>query len=101
MYEPSVRSVSITVFGYSSVAAIVTMPQVTGWVSSVIVVEFTTGADVDIVCDGLLQIGLGSLRGLVLCFSVAIRVLDGLLLRSTFLHILGGVGGSALVTNWV
>ena len=77
------------------------MPEVPGCVSSV-VVRFATGTDaVDCDCDDLLQTGLGPPRGLVLYFSAAIRVLDGLLLRSTFLRFLGGEGGSVLVTNCV
>ena len=101
MSEPSVRSASIAVCISSSVAAMVTMSEVPGWVSSVVVVGFTTGTDVECDCDDLLRTGLGPPRGLVLYFSAAIRVLDGLLLRSTFLHFLGGEGGSALVTNCV
>ena len=70
--------------------------------SSVIVVGFTTGTDaVECDYDDLLQTGLGPPRGLVLYFSAAICVLDGLLLRSTFLHFLGREGGSVLVTNCV
>ena len=102
MSEPSVRSASIAVCISSSVAAMVTMPEVHGCVSSVIVVGFTTGTDaVECDCDDLLRTGLGPPRGLVLYFSAAIRVLDGLLLRSTFLRFLGGEGGSVLVTNCV
>ena len=63
------------------------MPDVPGCVSSIIVVRFATGTDaVDCDCDDLLRTGLGHPRGLVLYFSAAICVLDGLLLRSTFLH---------------
>ena len=79
-------------------AATVIIPEVLGCVASVVVAGFTTGADDDD-CDSLLHTGLGPPSGLVLYFSAAIRVLDGLLLRSTFLHFLGGEGGSVFVSN--
>ena len=100
MSAPSVRSASMAVCVSSSVAAMVTMPEVPGCVPSVVVVGFHAGMDADDY-DGLLQTGLGPSRGLVLYFSAAIRVLDGLLLRSTFLCFLDGEGGLVLVSNCV
>ena len=97
---PSVRSASMAVCISSSVAATVIIPEVLGCVASVAIAGFTTGTDDDD-CDGLLRTGLGPPRGLVLYFSAAIRALDSLLLRSTFLHFLGREGGSVLVSNCV
>ena len=96
---PKDSSASMAVQVSSAVAATVIVPEVLGLAPSVIVTGLGVLAGGE--CVSLFCTGLGPPRGFVLYFSAAMRVLDGLLFRSTFLWRLGGDGGSVLVSYWL
>ena len=78
------------------VVATVIVHEVLGLEPSVIVTGLGVVADGERV--SLFHTGRGPPRGFVLYFSASMWVLDGFLFRSTFLHCLGGDGGSVLVS---